>query len=134
MPFNFTDSWNPANDTKQSPWGSYARRFAGDKYGDLSKDFNSESDINIDQGKKTKSGDNLTTIHGDPSKVLEGGGGGGAPWGQIISAAASIGMGALSGGFSGGGGGGGGGGGANFSSAGAAPTGISWGDAVNYKV
>jgi hypothetical protein len=113
MAFDFTDSWNPANDPKQSPWGSYSQRFAGDKYGDLSKNFKPESNISINQGKKTESGEDLSMVSGEPSKVVDGGNGG-TPWGQILSTAASIGISALSGGFGGAGGGGGAG---NFSSA-----------------
>jgi hypothetical protein len=124
MAFDFTDSWNPANDPKQSPWGSYAKRFAGDKYGDLSKNFNPGGDVLVGQGKGTQSNDNLTLSYSDQQVV----GGGESPWGKLLGAAASIGMGALSGGL-----GKSGGLGANFNSAGAAPTGISWGDAVNYK-
>jgi hypothetical protein len=129
MSFNPTDSWNPANDPKQTPWGSYSQRFAGDKYGDLSKNFNPGSDVTVGQGKGVQSNGDLTLMYNEPSKVIEGGEN---PWNKVLGAAASIGMSALSGGF-GGGGGSGGGLGANFSSAGAAPTGISWGDAVNYK-
>jgi len=116
MAFNFTDSWNPANDRKQSPWGNYAQRFAGDKYGDLSKNFNFENDLNVNQGKKIQSNNGLTTVFSEPSEIMQSGGGG-SPWGQILGAAASIGMSALSGGFGGSGGGSGGGGAGNFSGA-----------------
>lgn len=129
MPFDSVASWNPANDPKQTPWGSYAQRFAGDKYGDLSKNFNPGSDVIVGQGKGTQSGNDLTMIYNEPSKVIEGGEN---PWNKVLGAVTSIGIGAMSGGF-GGGGGSGGGLGANFNPAGAAPTGISWGDAVNYK-
>ena len=128
MAFNFSDSWNPANDSRQAPWGSYAQRFAGDKYGDLSKNFNSGSDVTVGQGKGTQSSNDLTMVYNEPSQVIQGGEN---PWNKVLGAAASIGMGALSGGF-GGGAGSGGGLGANFSSAGAAPTGISWSDAIKY--
>jgi hypothetical protein len=115
MAFNFTDSWNPANDPKQSPWGNYAQRFAGDKYGNLAKDFNPGSDVTVGQGKGTQSGNDLTMIYNEPPQIMQGGEN---PWNKVLGAAASIGMGALSGGFGGGFGGGGGGAGAgNFSSA-----------------
>jgi hypothetical protein len=126
MAFNFTDSWNPANDSKQAPWGSYTQRFAGDKYGDLSK-FNLGNEVTVGQGGGTQSNNGLTLAYSSPTQVFSGGP---SPLSSILGAVASIGMGALSGGF--GGGGGGGGLGANFSSAGAAPTGISWGDAIKY--
>jgi hypothetical protein len=129
MPFNSTDSWNPSNDPKQTPWGSYTQRFAGDKYGDLSK-FNPGNDVTVGQGKGTQSSNDLTLMYNEPSRVIEGGEN---PWNKVLGAAASIGMSALSGGFGGGGGGSGSGLGANFNPAGAAPTGISWSDAVNYK-
>ena len=112
MSFDFTDSWNPASDPKQSPWGSYAQRFAGDKYGDLAKDFSPGSDVTVGQGKGAQSSNDLTMVHSEPPQVIQGGE---SPWNKILGAAASIGMGAMSGGFGGGAGASGGAG--NFSSA-----------------
>jgi hypothetical protein len=111
MAFNFTDYWNPANDSKQAPWGSYAQRFAGNKYGDLSQKFNPGSGTTVGQGRGTQSSGDLTLVYNEPSQVLQGGP---SPLNSILGAAASIGLGALSGGFGGGGGGAGAG---NFSSA-----------------
>ena len=113
MAFNFTDSWNPAGDSRQAPWGSYGKRFAGDKYGDLSKFFGGSSDVTTGQGSGTQSSGDLTLIYNQPSQVMSGGEN---PLNKILGTAASIGIGALAGGFGGGGSGGGGGGG-NFSSA-----------------
>ena len=113
MAFDFTNSWNPANDPKQYPWGNYTQRFAGTKYGNLAKDFNPGSDVTVGQGSGTQSNNGLTLAYSEPQRVIDGGQ---SPWTKLLGAAASIGMGALSGGFGGGGGGGGAGAG-NFSSA-----------------
>ena len=131
MAFDLSGSWNPANDRSQAPWGSYTQRFAGTKYGDLSKNFNPSGDVTTGQGSGTQSSNDLTLIYNQPSQVMQGGEN---PWNKVLGAVGSIAMGALSGGFGGGGSGGGAGGvGANFNPAGAGDTGISWGDAFNYQ-